>query len=576
MPHSGEFAGTSEHRRNAPRGEPHSPLDAFPWKSYAWARMRVRVPLGTALLAVLALGAIGSARAAEIGGSQGNDRLIGTQRPDLMLARGGHDYLEGRAGGDLLDGGTGRDLVFAGAGNDRIALHADDGRDAVFCGAGQDLVNAELADTVGPDCEVVVRQLSRDRSAGFPAQLGTQVEPDSLSAGSTIVTAFQSGRLVDGGAAVIAWATSRDAGRTWRRGFLEYPGRVSDPVVAYDESRGTWLIAALGAADRNAALLVARSPDGVAWTPLRSVVDDATETYDKEWLTCDNRQSSRFHGRCYLAYLDVASSEIRVRRSTDGGATWSAPARILSGAPPPATPNGAQPVVRPDGTVLVPFTVFGSIDDATTDRISVARSTDGGATFGPARRIAQLFEEVQIDVRAPAFVSADVDAGGTVYLAWTDCRFSRECTSNGIVLVSSSDGVTWSAPRYVPVGAPDAPAHRFVPGLALDPASRGTSARIAITTYTVSKPQGCVDCEVVDAYLVTSADGGRSWRPAVRLNVESMSTHWLAATSLGPMLGDYISTSYVGGQPVPVLALAAAPDEVGFREAIYAGTGVPR
>ena len=576
MPHSGEFAGTSEHRRNAPRGEPHSSFDAFPWKSYAWARMRVRVPLGTALLAVLALGAIGSARAAEIGGSQGNDRLIGTQQPDLMLARGGHDYLEGRAGGDLLDGGTGRDLVFAGAGNDRIALHADDGRDAVFCGAGQDLVNAELADTVGPDCEVVVRQLSRDRSAGFPAQLGTQVEPDSLSAGSTIVTAFQSGRLVDGGAAVIAWATSRDAGRTWRRGFLEYPGRVSDPVVAYDESRGTWLIAALGAADRNAALLVARSPDGVAWTPLRSVVDDATETYDKEWLTCDNRQSSRFHGRCYLAYLDVASSEIRVRRSTDGGATWSAPARILSGAPPPATPNGAQPVVRPDGTVLVPFTVFGSIDDATTDRISVARSTDGGATFGPARRIAQLFEEVQIDVRAPAFVSADVDAGGTVYLAWADCRFSRECTSNGIVLVSSSDGVTWSAPRYVPVGAPDAPAHRFVPGLALDPATRGTSARIAITTYTVSKPQGCVDCEVVDAYLVTSADGGRSWRPAVRLNVESMSTHWLAATSLGPMLGDYISTSYVGGQPVPVLALAAAPDEVGFREAIYAGTGVPR
>ena len=139
-----------------------------------------------------------------------------------------------------------------------------------------DLVNAELTDAVRTDCEVVVRQLSRDQSAGFPAQLGTQVEPDSLAAGSTIVTAFQSGRLVEGGAAVIAWASSRDAGRTWRRGFLEYPGRVSDPVVAYDDARRTWLIAALGAADRNAALLIARSSDGVAWTPLRSVVDDAT------------------------------------------------------------------------------------------------------------------------------------------------------------------------------------------------------------------------------------------------------------------------------------------------------------
>src|SRR5262245_23085003 len=249
--------------------------------------MSVLVPPGTALLAVLVLAAVGSARAAEIGGSEGNDRLVGTRVPDVMLARGGHDYLEGRAGGDLLDGGKGRDLVLAGAGNDRIALHADGGRDAAFCGPGHDLVNAELADAVRADCEVIVRQLSRDQSAGFPAQLGTQVEPDSLSAGSTIVTAFQSGRLIEGGAALIGWATSRDAGRTWRRGFLQYPGRVSDPVVAYDERRKTWLIGALGAADRSAALLIARSPDGVAWTPLRSVVDDPAEQYDKEWLACD-------------------------------------------------------------------------------------------------------------------------------------------------------------------------------------------------------------------------------------------------------------------------------------------------
>lgn len=543
--------------------------------------MLVRIPLARAmqrlaLLLALALAVLGSARAADIGGSEGNDRLVGTPRPDLLRGRGGHDYLEGRAGGDALDGGAGRDLVLAGAGNDRIALHADGERDAVFCGAGHDLVNAEAADVVRADCEVVVRQLSRDESAGFPAQLGTQVEPDSLSAGSTIVTAFQSGRLVDGGAALIGWATSRDAGHTWRRGFLEYPGRVSDPVVAYDDVRRTWLVAALGAADRSAALLVARSPDGAAWTPLRTAVDDPTETYDKEWLTCDRWRTSRFHGRCYLAYLDVESSEIRVRRSNDAGATWSPPVRIPSGAPPPATPNGAMPVVRPDGTLLVPFTVFGSIDDASTDRISVARSTDGGASFAPAHRIAQLLEEVQIDVRAPAFVSADVDAGGTVYLAWADCRFSRECIANGIVLVTSTDGVAWSAPRYLPVGAADAPAHRFVPALAVDPATRGKTARIAVTAYAVSKAQGCVDCEGVDAYLVTSADGGRTWRAPLRLNVDSMSPHWLAATSLGPMLGDYVSTSYVGGRPVPVLALAAEPDVLGFRQAIYAATAVPR
>jgi RTX calcium-binding nonapeptide repeat (4 copies) len=537
--------------------------------------MTVRAWVARVLPLLAALALLGSARAAEIGGSDANDRLIGTVGPDLILGRGGHDYLEGRAGGDFLDGGVGRDLVFGGAGNDRIAVHADGARDAVFCGPGHDLVNAELQDVVGRDCEVAVRQLSRDETAEFPAQFGTQVEPDSFAAGSTLVTAFQSGRFVDGGAALIGWATSRDAGGTWRRGFLAYPGFVSDPVVAHDAAHNTWLIAALGEAGRGAGLLVARSVDGVAWSPLRVVVDEAVETYDKEWLTCDSWRASRFRGHCYLAYLDDESNEIRVRRSSDGGTTWSVPARIASGAAPEASPNGALPVVRPDGTLLVPFTVFGSIEDPSSDTISVARSTDGGITFGAPRRVAQLREESQIDLRAPGLVSADVDAGGTAYLAWSDCRFSADCTANGIVLASSSDGVVWSPPRYVPIGAPDALAHRLVPGLAVDPQTQGRRARLAIAAYSIAKPHGCFDCELADAYLITSADGGRTWRSPLRLNVESMRTEWLANTSLGRMFGDYISASFVGGRPVPVLSLAAEPDELGFRQAIYAATSLP-
>ncbi len=154
------------------------------------------MPVRVSLALLLALPVLGSAaQAAEIGGSDRNDRLVGTGGVDVMHGRGGHDYIEGRGGGDFLDGGVGRDLALAGAGNDRIAVHADGERDAVFCGVGHDIVNAELRDVVPADCEVVVRQLSRDESAGFPAQLGTQVEPDSLAVGSTIVTAFQSGRL---------------------------------------------------------------------------------------------------------------------------------------------------------------------------------------------------------------------------------------------------------------------------------------------------------------------------------------------------------------------------------------------
>jgi hypothetical protein len=49
-----------------------------------------------------------------------------------------------------------------------------------------------------------------------------------------------------------------------------------------------------------------------------------------------------------------------------------------------------------------------------------------------------------------------------------------------------------------------------------------------------------------------------------------MKLDWLADTNLGRMVGDYISTSFAAGRPVPVLALAAAPSGGRFNEAIFA------
>src|SRR6185503_4858999 len=138
------------------------------------------------------------------------------------------------------------DAVDGRGGNDRISAPADDAVDAIACGGGRDIVLAELIDTIAPDCETVARQLSRDASTSFQAQHETEVEPDSFAFGKTIVAAFQVGRLGDGGAAELGWATSRDAGRTWRAGRLDaaFPA-VSDPVVAYDAVHRTWLISFL-------------------------------------------------------------------------------------------------------------------------------------------------------------------------------------------------------------------------------------------------------------------------------------------------------------------------------------------
>ena len=415
--------------------------------------MSVRGALAS-LAALAALSALGVARAAELTGTERADRLVGTRGADTIRGRGGNDRIEGAGGPDVLSGGAGRDTVLGQAGADRIELHADGAKDAAACGAGLDVVNAELQDVVADDCEIVTRQLSRDPFTG-PGQHETQVEPDSASFGSTIVTVFQSGRLTGGGAEGTGWATSVDAGRTWRRGFLaRVNDRVSDPVVAYDRRHRTWLIATLGVTTRAtgeaAQLLVSRSFDGVAWSRSEVAADDPTEDYDKEWIVCDNWPASRFYGRCYLVYLEIESGKIRTRSSTDGGRQWSAPIAAPVSAAPEIRGNGAFPVVRPGGALLVLYSVYGSTDPS-QDAVMAVRSLDGGATFETERPIAQLFTEDVAGIRSPPFVSADVDSAGTVYAAWSDCRFSTECTANSIVLSSSRDGVTWTTPRRVPL-----------------------------------------------------------------------------------------------------------------------------
>src|SRR5215469_2712937 len=71
----------------------------------------------------------------------------------------------------------------------------------------------------------------------------TEVEPDTFSNGSTIVSAFQVGRVYDGGACATGFATSTNNGASWTSGLLpgitKYVGsgpydRATDPAVAYD------------------------------------------------------------------------------------------------------------------------------------------------------------------------------------------------------------------------------------------------------------------------------------------------------------------------------------------------------
>ena len=62
---------------------------------------------------------------------------------------------------------------------------------------------------------VPLTQVSTDPYTDAQAQHRTEVEPDTFSAGNTIVSAFQVGRVSGGGASNIGWAASTNGGSTW-------------------------------------------------------------------------------------------------------------------------------------------------------------------------------------------------------------------------------------------------------------------------------------------------------------------------------------------------------------------------
>jgi RTX calcium-binding nonapeptide repeat (4 copies) len=526
----------------------------------------------------------GIAGAATIRGTGAADTLRGTAGPDNIFAGGGSDRVFALPGNDFVIAGAGADAVFAGPGADRIATQADGAGDKSVCGGGRDLVNLDTGDTVAKDCEVVARRVSRLRTGAY-GQVGTEVEPDSFTFGTKTVTAFQLGRYVDGGAAAIGWATSVRGGAAWRAGKL--PGlssttptvRFSDPVVAYDAAHRQWLIASLRGPE-DAEIVISRSRTGLAWT--RPLVADGPDL-DKEWLVCDNWATSPFRGRCYLSYLNGESGAIETRLSADGGRTWSAPA---SAPPSPLAPgqrtgavNGAFPLVRPDGTLIVAYTSF---KPRRPDELLAIRSTDGGATFAaPALVTPILDSDVQRDiagnyVRTAPLPSGDVDAGGRVYLAFHDCRDGAVCGGTQVVLVTSADGIDWDDPTVVPTTRA-VRGDAIIPALSVLPGTRAGQARVAITYY--FRPE-CVgvptaQCPGVDAELVESQDGGATWRRPQRLNAQPMPLGWIANTDSGRMLGDYISTSWVRGRPLAVFSLASEPRRPAFRQSTFAAR-VPR
>jgi hypothetical protein len=421
---------------------------------------------------------------------------------------------------------------------------------------------------------VALTRISSDPFTNSTSQHATEVEPDTFSSGSTIVSAFQQGRFTDGGASDIGFATSTDSGATWTSGSLPaittFVGgsfaRVSDPAVAFDPRHNVWLVASLplDASVNGAGAIVSRSTNGgLSWGG--PVVVNADSGTDKTWIACDGTPASPFYGNCYVEWDNNAQGNlIQMSTSTDGGLTWG-PKKTTT--PTLEAGIGGQPLVQPNGTVIVP------IDNANETAVGAFRSTDGGASWTDVVTIALIKAHTEAgNLRSGPLPTAEIDGAGRVFVAWSDCRFRRGCKSNDIVYSASSDGVAWSAVTRVPIDSTRSGVDHFIPGLAVDRSTSGSSAHLGLAYYFYPVSSCTASTCQLDAGFISSGDGGASWAAATAV-AGPMTLSWLANTTQGLMVGDYISTSFAGGTAHPVIAVANAPSGGVFDEAMYTPAG---
>lgn len=434
------------------------------------------------------------------------------------------------------------------------------------------LLSLAFAQSLSAQSTTLVR-ISVDNLTNSDSDHQTEVEPDTFAWGNTIVSAFHVARRpgsIGWGSGDIGYATSTDGGTTWRHGDLpgltvNYEGgtygAAADPSVAYDAKHGEWLISTLPLAGLSSSsgeigdVAVSRSKTGLAWG--NPIIIDSTHLDDKNWTVCDNTSTSPYYGNCYTEWDQAfGTGDVLMSVSSDGGQTWGAglPSSDHAGG------LGGEPLVQPNGTVIVPFQGGG---------IDVFSSTNGGKSWGKSQQIAGITSHsVAAGLRNPDLPSAAIDGAGNVFVVWSDCRFRTRCTSNDIVMSSSSNGTTWSAVARIPIDATTSTVDHFLPGIGIDPATSGSTAHLTIVYYFYPKASCTITTCQLEVGFTTSTDGGSTWTAGVKI-AGPMSVGWLPVSDNGPMVADYIGVSYVNGNPFGVFAVAHALVGTTYSESMY-------
>lgn len=327
--------------------------------------------------------------------------------------------------------------------------------------------------------------------------------------------------------------------------------RASDPWVSFAPDGTAYVISISFSgntlqAGSSGAVLVSRSTDGgVTWSNPTTLIHDGPNAFnDKEAITADPNDS-HFVYAVWDRLTNTDHGAAVFARSIDGGASWETAKDIYD----PGVGNqtlGNEIVGLPDGSILDLFEELDNTAGTSTSLIRVIRSTDQGATWSAPVTVSDNLAVGAADpktgdpIRSGAGLpQMAAGPGGQLAVVWEDGRFSHG-VRDGIAYAASSDGgLHWSKPvRINAVSATQA----FTPSVAI--LNDGT---VGVTYFDLRKYNGSLGSLPTDYWFTSSVDGVHWSEQHI---TGSFDLH-RAPNAEGLFLGDYQGLGKVGHVFVP-------------------------
>jgi hypothetical protein len=429
------------------------------------------------------------------------------------------------------------------------------------------------------------------------------------------------------------FAFSTDGGLTWTDGGAPDPALFSNVFTRGDP----WLDR--GGADNQTIFFANLAVDAIAgadlgvsvhrghfrgnnfaWEDVRvfNAPNAPNDFYDKEAIAIDKNGSktgyvslTNFIKTCGVPQNGFG--QIEVWRTTDAGNTWLGPEVVSpdqTDITNPANPScglggvlqqSSAPAVGPNGEVYVTWQLGPHLGPTGTGaQIVVARSLDGGVTFGPPVAVDTInsmrnnppvgYNRDRINDHPRIAVANSNPNRGRVYVAYYSavapvttaptapcpapvtglCRGQRLTSSQVFVKFSDDRGLTWSSAVPVAAASPATGLKRWWPVVSVEPGGNvdvvyyesqevATSTnpfctvRVATLSGGIALRRRGTANSLVDTFWTQSTNGGATFNAPVK--VSTATSNWCtAASNVRPNFGDYIGSASGGNHLFPVWA----------------------